>query len=298
MEIPEIRSLIEHNRGSVAFIIGNGINRYSNNPAGSSWDQLLSRLWQEVTGGDPLHRPEGISTPEFYDILELNNRNKINLQERFCALMDEWEPRDHHLRIVETLLRWDVPLMTTNFENTLERAFRFELFHIRGAKSSDRYPWSSYYGNRLLEIPTDGFGIWHINGMVKYHRSIRLGLSHYMGSVEKARKLIHKGDDDSLFRGKNQNYWQGYNTWLHMIFNRSLFFFGLDLEENETFLRWLLIERCKYFQAFPDRSRLGWYLMKRSNGVKNIGKKFFLKGVGIEVIEVDSYDNIYRSIWE
>ena len=263
----EIKALINDNLGSIAFIIGNGINRYPKNPVALSWDQLLVQLWMVVTQTDIVNRPEGISVTEFYDILELKNTQNLKLQKEFCKLMTDWEPLDHHRTIVGKLRDWGAPLLTTNFEGTLEKTFDFPLYRISGAKLSDRYPWSSYYGTTKLELPTDGFGVWHINGMIKYYRSIRLGLGHYMGSVEKARRLIHNGEEDSLFRGKNQSYWQGHKTWLHLIFNKSLFIFGLDLEENETFFRWLLIERSKYFRKFPDRSHSGWYLMKKTNEI-------------------------------
>jgi hypothetical protein len=298
MTIQQIKDLIEHNHRSIAFIVGNGINRYPNNPVGLSWEQLLIRLWQEVTGQNIVNLPQGIAITEFYDILELENHQNLNLQERFCELMQGWTPLDHHRIIVRKIRDWEVPLLTANFEGTLENTYDFPLKRIAGTGFSDFYPWSSYYGTTDLNLPTDGFGIWHINGMIHYTRSIRLGLGHYMGSVEKARGLIHNGDEDSLFSGKDQAFWRGYRTWLHIIFNKSLFIFGFGLEENETFIRWLLIERKRYFQRFPERNYQGWYLMKRSQNGQDGGKKLFLQGVGITVIEVDSYDDVYKTIWE
>ena len=91
------------------------------------------------------------------------------------------------------------------------------------------------------------------------------------------------------------NNWRGFKTWLHIIFNKSLFIFGLGLEENEVFLRWLLIERIKYFKQFPDRKHKGWYISKKED---NAGKKFFLERVGFEIIEVDDYSDIYENIWK
>ncbi len=48
-------------------------------------------------------------------------------------------------------------------------------------------PWESYYGEHAVVRPSECFAIWHINGMAQYHRSVRLGLTHYMGSVQRAR---------------------------------------------------------------------------------------------------------------
>lgn len=109
--------------------------------------------------------------------------------------------------------------------------------------------------------------------------------------------MIHNNSENNLYTGKNCNNWIGHKTWMHILFNKSLFLFGLGLEENETFLRWILIERCKYFKLFPDRKYKGWYLTERSSNLTNIGKKFFLEKVGIEVIELDSFSDIYENIW-
>lgn len=92
-----------------------------------------------------------------------------------------------------------------------------------GVKGFTRfYPWTIYYSDRELDYPTYGFGIWFVNGLIKYPSSIRLGLTQYMGSVEKARGYIHKQKENRLFSGKNQNDWAGSKTWLHIIFNKSL----------------------------------------------------------------------------
>jgi hypothetical protein len=136
--------------------------------------------------------------------------------------------------------------------------------------------------------------------MINYPRSIRLGISHYMGSIERARSLLHDGNDCLFSRkkGKNANEWKGSNTWLHIVFNKSLFIFGLGLEENEIFLRWLLIERMRYIRYFSGIQHKGWYITNRSNNETDKGKKLFLEFVGFKVIEVDDYKDIYENIWE
>lgn len=298
MNTAEIKQILQRNRDSIAFVIGNGINRYPGNPNALSWDELLIQLWDKVSFQTLSQRPNGISVTEFYDILELENTNNLNLQKEFCDLMANWEPLEHHRYITNKIREWKAPILTTNFEETLAKTIDYSLLRTENEGFTDFYPWTTYHGINQLDLPTNGFGIWYINGMVNYYRSVRLGLTQYMGSVERARGLLHKGNEERLFGGKNQSFWKGHKTWLHIIFNKSLFIFGLGLEENETFLRWLLIERSKYFRKYPDRKYKGWYLMKRDNNGSNIGKKFFLERVGFEIIEVDSYDDIYRNIWE
>lgn len=83
------------------------------------------------------------------------------------------------------------------------------------------------------------------------------------------------------------------NTWLHLVFNCDLVIMGQGLDEQATFLRWLLIERMKYYRGFRDRKRKGWYV-----GLKNEmteGKKFFLERIGFELIQLDNYEYICQS---
>ena len=294
----EIKRIIESNKSNIAFIIGNGINRYPNNPKALSWDDLLMELWNKISFQTLSKKPQGISITEFYDILELENTGNYNLQKEVVKLLRSWEPQTHHKQISDYIKSINAPLLTTNFEETFAKTGNYKLYRIEEEKGfTDFYPWTSYHGDNQLELPTDGFGIWYINGMINYHRSIRLGLSHYMGSVERTRGLLHKGNEDSLFSGKNVGHWPGSKSWLHIVFNKSLFIFGIGLEENEIFLRWLLIERTKYFRKFPDRKQKGWYLTPKYSNDIDLGKKFFLEKVGIEVLEVDCFDDIYGKIW-
>jgi len=299
MNTTEITDIFRQNQTDIAFIIGNGINRYSNSSNPLSWNELLIQLWEKVSYSRLESIPNGISLTEFYDILEMENRDKINLQKEIVDLMKDWQPLNHHSNIIKRINDLNAPILTTNFDETLARSItgNYQLNRTEQEGFTDFYPWSTYHGNNQLTLPTDGFGIWYINGMINYHRSIRLGLSHYMGSVERARALLHKGNEESLFSGKDSSNWKGSKTWLHIVFNKSLFILGLGLEENETFLRWILIERKKYFNMFPERKHKGWYLNMRSHNEIDQGKRFFLEKVGFEIIDVYSYSDIYENIW-
>lgn len=295
MDLSTLKRYIAYNKNTVAFVIGNGINRY-HNILSLSWEHLLLELWSTVTTQSLQIRPSGISVTEFYDILELLNANQeIDLQKEVANLLKGWSPLPHHQQIIHKIKKWNTPILTTNYDESLSGTGNFQLHHLEW--TNDFYPWSSYHSSESIESPLDGFGIWYINGLRKYHRSIRLGLSHYMGSVEKARRLIHNGDD-RLFNGKNQYHWKGRNTWLHILFNKSLIIFGLGLEENETLLRWLLIERKRYFKEFPERELKGWYLHVNEHEQIAIGKRLFLESVGFEIVEVDSYLILYSYLWE
>lgn len=81
------------------------------------------------------------------------------------------------------------------------------------------------------------------------------------------------------------------------FFNRSLFICGLGLEWSKVFLRWLLIERARYFRRLSDKKCKGWFLINKDEQI-NFGKKFFLESVGFEIIEMNNYEEMYEDIWE
>ena len=291
------------NQDEIAFIVGNGIHRYPNNPKAISWDDLLIHLWGKFSRESFSQVPKGITITEFYDLLDIENSNgratNFSIQKEVCDLMKDWVYRDHHVKFMTKAREVNAPVLTTNFDLILAQSLQLEQYYTETKGFSDFYPWTTYFGTNQLIYPTDGFGLWFINGFTKYHRSIRLGLSHYMGSVEKARNFLHKGDERKLFSGKNQHNWRGSKTWMHVIFNKSLCLFGIGMEENEVFLRWLLIERAKYFKKFPERKKKGWYITKKSlaENENHKGKKYFLKNIGFEIIEVEDYSRIYETPW-
>lgn len=288
----DIKSILAQNKGNVALVIGNGINRYNTDSTYNSWDDLL----QEISIKHSLYDekiPSGIALTEFYDLLELKlgkSNQKNNLKKDFCDLMSEWKPQIQHKKITEWAMHNNSPILTTNFDNSLGNAVNCEKKEITRdrKRSSDHYPWNSYYGLTDLDDPSTGFGIWHVNGMQYYKRSIRLGLRDYMLSVRHVQKRIRGKSAEGL---SDSNSWRGGNTWLHIVFNLPLLFFGLGLEENEVFLRWLLIERAYYFHRFRNRRRPAWYVYK--DDAPQPGKLFFLKGVGVEPVKVDCFDDIY-----
>ncbi|WP_063659658.1 hypothetical protein [Aliivibrio fischeri] len=292
--------IIEDKSLQPALIIGNGINRFNakTKDGNNTWDSMLLELWKRHSGtSNHISTPEGISLTEFYDALDLMKEStSVNLQKEFCEMMSDWSPKSHHKNITLWAKNNSSPILTTNFEETLASNITENITHFDSRKFTDFYPWGSYFSNSQVHNPSAEFAIWHINGIQRYSRSIRLGLSHYMGSVERARALIHKGNEARLFSGKNVNEWSGYQTWLHIIFNNDLIFMGLGLDTTEVFLRWLLIERAKYFNHFPDRRKKAYFVYTNSDSLSK-GQKLFLKSVGMGLIEEQSYEDLYVTPW-
>lgn len=294
-----MKSLLERHGDNLALIIGNGINRYGEDKkATNSWDKLLLNLSNTHLPPDKKFSkiPRGLSLPEFFDILHLYASSEKELQKDFSNFVSEWRFGEHHQYIVEWAKKQKAPILTTNFDSLLADAGDCKLKRTNKKGFTDYYPWDSYYGNELITNPIDSFGIWHINGMQYYVRSIRLGLTHYMGCVQKARIWLHRGRGRKLF-DDNLKIWQGNKTWLQIIFGKPLLIFGIGLEESEVFLRWLLIERARFFRKFPYHHQPAWYVEDSKD--ENQGKKLFLESVGIETIQAYNYEEIYnRSVWD
>lgn len=198
------------------------------------------------------------------------------------------------IKVIKSL---NAPILTTNFDTYISYAItnaKKRIFSSQKGgmyKFTYHYPWNVYYSDTELENPLRGFAVWHIHGIHIYPKSIRLGLSDYMGCVVQARKLIQGDKLEDYFSGKNQQNWIGYNTWLHILFNKYLFIFGLGLNENEVFLRWLMIQRAKYSRMFK-KSLSGCYI---AAGVDN-GKRFFLEHLGFNVVDIKEYSSLYKAI--
>jgi hypothetical protein len=293
-----LRNILQANFNDLALVIGNGIHRYDPSSV-NSWDALLLKLARD-SGVDVTRMPDGASATEFFDVIELHTRGGSGaLSGAFCNLMKDWRPLPHHEAIMHWAVRHEVPVLTTNFDEVLSEAIGASSMRPKVHGFTDWYPWDTRYALTLHDDPCDGFGIWHINGMAKYARSIRLGLTHYMGSVQRARGWLHRGEN-RLFEAKGRLRWDGRQTWMHLTFNKPLLFLGLGLRESEVFLRWLLIERARYFAKFADRRQPAWYVYTHDPDDKTQnGRHFFLERIGIECIEARDYGEIYAdATWD
>ena len=246
------------------------------------------------------HGSVGVSLIELYDLIELKHKRKNKtklLVEEVCSVLRKWKPFEQHFRITKWAKHNNTPVLTTNFDTVLSDSCGATLHHMTSSRLSPYYPWSSYYSTQEVKDVRTEFAIWQMHGMLKYRRSIRLGLSDYMGSVHRLRNWLYRGDRDRLFTSMYMlNRWKGKNTWLQAFFGNDLLFVGISLDQVEVFLRWCLIERKKLYQKFPKLKRRAWFVYK--GNVDENGKAFFLKAIGVEPVKVHSYEEIYGpSVW-
>lgn len=268
----------------VAFLIGNGPNLAAR--IMPSWKDLLTSAADRSIAFDV----DGLTNTEVYDLVELHSGAGHDVKKHIktkLELLPNYNTSLHE-RLMKFARDCDAPVLTTNFDEVFEQSIQAQLFHINSKKFTRFYPWKTYYGFKQHTLPTDGFGIWKIHGDVRYKDSIRLGLTDYMGSAERARKLIHHGDD-RLFQGKRQHYWQGHQTWLHIWFNLPIVIVGLGYGIDEVFLRWLLIERRRYLNLYLEPMDV-YYLSKDDPppGVANL-----MRNLGVNLVRVADYSELY-----
>jgi hypothetical protein len=286
-------TILATQRENLALVIGNGIHRHANSIA-NSWDELLALIGSGLSN-DFTKVPVGTSQTEFFNAIELAKHAKEGeLQAKFCEPMALWQPAQHHRDIMNWAIRHRSPVLTTNFDEVCSQAADSK-FILGGVQHfTDRYPWACRFGLREAP-PTEDFAIWHINGMARYKRSVRLGLTHYIGSAQYARIRL-RGKTAPLFAAKDPAVWAGARTWLNILFHKPFAIFGLALKENEVFLRWLLLERAAYYAKYPERRQPAWFVtVEDPKDEGEAGKRFFLAAAGIVWVPVRSYADIYES---
>lgn len=257
-----------------------------------------SRTFYQKNIGDA----DGISDAECISraVMALTQKNTNNIirneVKKQVSIKFSDKNRYNLKRCINYIYGLNAPILTTNFDTDIEDSVDAKQQILRGKsrqyKFTDFYPWNlCNCPDENLNSPQDSFSIWHINGIRTYPRSIRLGLCDYMGCVERARRIIQEKSFSDYFHNVNQEEWSGNNTWLRIIFSKKLFIFGLGLEENEVFLRWLLIQRAKFLYIF-NNTISGWYF---GNNISD-GKRFFLEQVGFEVYELNDYNILYDAL--
>lgn len=235
-----------------AILLGNGINLVNN--TFSNWDELIKKI-----GGVKI-QSEGLTNTEIYDFITLRTRN-LDLKQKVINNLQSinMHKLELHRRFLEIVAAYNCPVLTTNFDTALEKAGGLNFYKTTALGFTRYYPWSVYAATAEIGDSLNTFAIWHIHGVVNYKDSIRLGLTDYMGSVEKARKLIYKRKK-TLFSAAKPSTWKGADTWLHIWFHKPLIIIGLGLKPDEVFIRWLLIERKKYFNRYPSRAQKTYFL--------------------------------------
>ena len=280
-----------------AILIGNGLNNYSRLPI--SWIDLLLKLSNNAISRDVLKEKE-ISYPEFYDAVSFNNKKAMrgykSLKEDICREIKKWKGTGSHEKFVQFAIDQRIPILTTNYDTTLING-EIADFHksmkcsfvdgvpmpLKNRESfTDYYPWNSHFTNHDMADVKSEFAIWHIHGFHCYKRSLSIGAIDYANNISRLKGYLPYRKMEDL------ETWIGKDSWVDVFFNCDLVIVGLSLESQETSLRWLLMEREKYFRKSEDRRRRTKFIFNREYDTCGKGKEYLFRSLSIEI---DGYDN-------
>lgn len=317
----KIQETIHPEIQNTALLLGNGINNY--NGGSSSWNNLLINLAKEhiSKNGDfkKILEEKSVSYPEFFDLVDLSIKDptiNLELKKRLAKGILKWKPQDVHKDWVSKFRGINRPILTTNFDYLLEMAdedirgfiqsnSRKERFSPLNFKIDPKkreynyyYPWRSYYSNRTISDCNNDFAIWHIHGFCDFVKSIRMGLSDYMGIVEKSRRILYKTTGNPFKSFDNLNNWIGRNTWLDVFLNNNILIVGLGLEVQEVSLRWLLIVREKLYKKYENQGirKKTWFILNEEYDLMPEGKRLFFEKLNIDIIPAAKSEDIYMSL--
>lgn len=308
---------------NTAFFIGNGLNNYCGTT--SSWKNLLIELAIQHIGKkddfEKILEENKITYPEFFDLVQLKSNETEetfdykSIKKNFKTGFAKWTPQKLHSIWVKKIKQLRRPLLTTNFDllfelsdqkivdyikrNVTTNLNNKKLFRPLRAKKNrggfaHQYPWHCYYSHKKIKDIHQEFGIWHIHGIAEYHASIRLGLMDYMKLVSKADVWLHKSNGNPFHKRVEIDKWVGKNSWLDIFLNNHLLLIGISLESNETFLRWLILEREKLFKKHKALRKKTWYVLNNKREKLSLGKRLFFEKLNIEIIEAKDD----KQIWE
>ena len=273
---------------------------------------------------------QGITLTELYDIISIKDFEKFddlydNHNRKSRKIQDDTKRKirisikkavcrklDYHDWLQKRLAEWNVPVLTTNYDTNIEAKMKQFVIpsELYSKGFSDTYLFNVYYACKQIEAKDEAeyfkhFSVWHINGRINYLKSIRVGLSDYMNLLVHTKDLLH--DKAKLYYVcKDQPKWgmtkdgatnQCYTfTWLNIFYNSSICINGLGLNQDESYLRWLLISRKKYIERTEQKDLKGWYVCHPTDLTD--GKRLFLESVGLKVVELTENRKRYEELFE
>ena len=188
----------------------------------------------------------------------------------------------------------NIPIMTTNYDETLSEALNLPAKCMNSDSTTQyKFPFETYFSNEKIDCPWESFGVWHINGLISFPQSIRIGYLDYADMFHEIQERLYKNNSHlKILNNKKID-----NTWISIFFHRDIFIWGLSLDVDEYVIRWLLVERARY-NIINKKKLKGWYAVRcEDNEPIHEGKKLFLNQVGIEIIYIDSLD-LHENIWK
>jgi hypothetical protein len=277
-----------------AILLGNGLNNYRNSQTG--WERLLIEI-SENTIPEDVFDDRGISYPEIFDAICFNNgKESINyssLKEKICKIIVDWPATEYHKTFVDFAGRNNIPVLTTNYDLILETSIKngklIQPNKLPGeAKRTDYYPWHSYYSDHEVKNVLNEFAVWHIHGFQHYKRSLVIGAIDYTNVITRLKRYV----PTKIVSANDE--WIGSDSWIAIFFHCDLIIIGLSLDPQETSLRWLFMERERYFRRNEEKRKKTLYVCNRKYDKFKEGKKYFFESINIKLQWYDCPSDIYE----
>jgi hypothetical protein len=77
------------------------------------------------------------------------------------------------------------------------------------------------------------------------------------------------------------------------VFNSNLLIFGFTFSKDETFLRWLFLERARLQKANTSWKPKTWFVDSPNKG--SLHRKPFFEGLGMQYVVISNYAEIYEN---
>ena len=328
------KRILNREKGGLALLIGNGINRITGAKSGISWNQLVEnliasaaahsssppavekRLKRLIKRGKTGQTPA--SLPEIFDIIEASmgvtvsstskSGSEFNLQAHIATLLQDMKPGEAHGALAAWAAAHRVPVLTTNYDHCIQEALEKTACRRRrfglGRPMSDYYPWDRYYAPQDINDPLNEFALWHIHGDRELRRSIRVGLDQYMGMVQRLRHLMQRATKEvmqALKEGQEPALSYEGAPWLTIFMRRKIWIQGLAVSAEEVSIRWLLIQRLRYWtRVKPDEGLTsGWYIHGPTQRVGPLDqeRRIFFESVGLKVLEISQANHTFCNLF-
>jgi hypothetical protein len=275
---------------AISLLIGNGINRLSNEEA--AWEDVLRRLSE----GNPIGRElEHVKQKPFallYEEILLARSSRtgkvddFGAKKRIADLVDAFRPNSFHQRLMSAPVRH---VLTTNYDYTLERAATAS-YQRSNLQAETKY---SLFRRRIAGRRY----VWHIHGEADAPNTITLGYDQYSGYLQKMRAYAtaaRGGKEESPFKRRELDFDVGEDStysWMDVFFRDDIHIIGCGLDFTEIDLWWALTyKRRLEIRGFAVGKTYfhDWHV----GAVEEAGlaKRSLLSGLGVNVQPVECHD--------
>ena len=287
---------------NVAILLGNGFN-YAFYDRSTSWAKLVADIWNESHPNaditEDLVKRTNLSLTETAEMSEKPFDNICESVAKFFS--NEFIQNSDAKKFLEYLEQRNIPIITTNYDKNIAQELNLTQHYTTRREDAEilppRFQWGRYYAKESFnkEDILNKFAIWNAHGTIDAPKSLCFTLSDYLECSKEAYAAL-EGIYSYFYIPSKDRTPHYVDTWLNILFNKNICIIGLSLNENEIFLRLLLMWRMQYMKSHygnPNKYK-GWYLYVNDQDMP-FNKKFFLDSVNIKPIKCKNHDAIYKS---